>query len=101
DGWFRTSDLGRVDGDGFLFVAGRRSEVIVLGGGKKVDPEGLEKIYGANPAIREIAILERRGGLVALVVPETGSADMPTTQIADHVRIALASAAAALPSYQR
>jgi long-chain acyl-CoA synthetase len=101
DGWFRTTDLGRRDGDGFLFVTGRRSEVIVLGGGKKVDPEGLEKIYGADPTIREIAILERSGGLVALVVPETGGADLPATQITDRIRVALAGTATALPSYQR
>jgi long-chain acyl-CoA synthetase len=101
DGWFRTTDLGRRDADGFLYVAGRRSEVIVLGGGKKVDPEGLEKIYGADPAIREVAILERSGGLVALVVPETGAADLAATQIADRVRVALAGKASGLPSYQR
>ena len=101
DRWFRTTDLGRRDGDGFLYVAGRRSEVIVLGGGKKVDPEGLEKIYGVDPAIREIAILERSGGLVALVVPETGAAELPATQLADRIRVALAATASTLPSYQR
>ena len=59
DGWFRTGDLGYIDGDGYLYVTGRAKEMIVLGGGKKVFPEPLEKIYAASPYIREIALLER------------------------------------------
>src|SRR5207244_7074351 len=66
-GWFRTGDLGLIDRDGFLFVTGRTKEVLVLGGGKKVVPEDLERIYGSAPEIAEIAVLEDKGTLVALV----------------------------------
>ena len=102
DGWFRTADAGWLDRDGFLFVTGRRGDIIVLGGGKKVDPEELERIYGASPQIREIAVLERGGALVALIVPElsrlhSGSA----IQMSDAIHVALSDQAAHLPSYQR
>jgi long-chain acyl-CoA synthetase len=70
DGWFRTGDLGFIDRDGFLFVTGRTKEVLVLGGGKKVIPEDLERIYGSAPEIAEIAVLEDKGVLVALVRPD-------------------------------
>ena len=89
DGWFRTGDLGRLDRDGFLYVTGRRGETITLGGGKKAHPEALEELYGDSPYIREIAILERQGSLVALVVPElTATRTGPSTHIDDAIRVA-------------
>lgn len=102
DGWFRTGDLGRVDADGFLYVTGRLKETIVLGGGKKVHPEEIEKLYGSNPYIREIAVLERQGSLVALVLPNFEAIHTgPTARIDEAIRVALASRAQSLPSYQR
>lgn len=78
DGWFRTGDLGFIDRDGFLFVTGRTKEVLVLGGGKKVVPEDLERVYGSAPEIAEIAVLEDKGALVALVRPD----HVPTCSLA-------------------
>ena len=69
DGWFHTGDLGFLDDSGFLFVTGRAKEILVLGGGKKVSPEELERIYGTAPEIVELAVLEDKGDLVALVRP--------------------------------
>lgn len=100
--WFRTGDLGRIDADGFLTVTGRTKEILVLGGGKKVNPEALEKMYGANPAIQEIAVLERDGALVALVLPDfKGIRETSGARPEDAVRIALGESARALASYQR
>jgi long-chain acyl-CoA synthetase len=100
-GWFRTGDLGRLDAEGFLHVTGRIKEALVLGGGRKVHPEELERAY-ASPFIREMAVIERDGRLVALVVPDLDAlARAGNPQIEDAVRVALGSAAQALPAYQR
>ena len=102
DAWFRTGDLGFVDRDGFLFVTGRAKEVLVLGGGKKVIPEDLERVYGDAPEISEIAVLEDKGALVALVRPDPGKLrDRGATNLRDGVRVILAEKAQNLPSYQR
>ena len=69
DGWFRTGDLGRLDEDGYLFIAARATETIILQSGKKVYPETVEKAYVGIAIIREIAVLRSDGGLAALVVP--------------------------------
>jgi len=102
DGWFKTGDLGHVDEDGFLFVSGRAGDLLVLGGGKKVDPETLERIYGGSRYIREIAVLEHKGSLAALIVPSLeASYEGGAMHIDTAIRIELASRAQALPSYQR
>jgi long-chain acyl-CoA synthetase len=70
DGWLRTGDLGRLDDSGYLYVASRTQELIVLPSGEKVLPEEVESVYERSPIIREIAVLEQGGVLVALVVPD-------------------------------
>ena len=102
DGWFRTGDLGFTDRDGFLFVAGRIKETLVLGGGKKVSPEDLERVYGDAPEIAELALLEDKGALVALVRPDPARLrDRGATNIRDGIRVILGETAQRLPSYQR
>lgn len=64
DGWLHTGDIGYVDADGFLFVSGREKNVIVLGSGKKVQPEELEAVLFAHPDIEEgciVGIHSQRG----------------------------------------
>ena len=102
DGWFRTGDLGRLDEDGRILITGRAKEMIVLGGGKNVFPEEVEKVLSASPFIQELALLERQGALVALVVPETDAIEASgSTRVDDVIRVEVAARAQSLPSFQR
>lgn len=102
DGWFRTGDLGFVDTEGYVHIVGRMKEMIVLGGGKNVFPEELEKRFLEAPAIAEVGLLEKSGALVALVVPdEAAIAASGTPRIEDAVRVALTTVAQTLPTWQR
>jgi long-chain acyl-CoA synthetase len=53
DGWLHTGDIGHLDRDGYLFISGRKKNVIVLGSGKKVQPEELEAVLFEHPFIEE------------------------------------------------
>ncbi len=102
EGWFRTGDLGYLDEDGFLYVTGRAKEVIVLGGGENIYPEDVEKAYAPHPQIREIAVLERNGSLVGLVVPDLAAIKaVGALRNEDAIKVALTSVAQHLPSFQR
>jgi len=98
EGWFRTGDLGRFDDDGYLYVTGRVSTLIVTPGGENIQPDELEARYEAHPAIREIGVLQREGTLVGLAVP---SREVSGDEVIGPVKEALAEVGRDLPSYQR
>ncbi len=56
DGWFYTGDMGRIDKDGYLFITGRKKNVIVLGNGKNVFPEEIEQLLYESNAISECIV---------------------------------------------
>ena len=56
DGWYHTGDLGRIDGEGFVWITGRASRTIVLSSGKKIAPEELEEKVLALPGFREVLV---------------------------------------------
>lgn len=70
DGWFRTGDLGRFDGKGYLYVGGRVSTMIVTESGENVQPDDVERAYEEHPLISEIGVLSKNRRLVGLAVPD-------------------------------
>ncbi|GAB4587117.1 AMP-dependent synthetase/ligase [Nocardia sp. IFM 10818] len=66
--WLRTGDLGRIDADGFVYITGRRKEILVTSGGKNVSPTPLEDRVRLHPLVSNCMVLgEARSYVTALV----------------------------------
>jgi len=66
--WLRTGDLGRLDEDGYLYLTGRKKELLITAGGKNVAPSVLEDIVREHWLIAEcVAVGDRRPYVAALV----------------------------------
>ncbi|MDR2793848.1 MAG: AMP-binding protein [Treponema sp.] len=75
DGWLKTGDLGYIDDLGFIYISGRKKNLIVSSGGKNIYPEEIEAHFSGSRVIGEVLVVGRKepehGGehIFAVVVP--------------------------------
>jgi long-chain acyl-CoA synthetase len=66
--WFRSGDLGKLDEDGFLYIVGRKKELIVTAGGKNVAPAVLEDRLRAHPLVSQCMVVGDNQPFIAALV---------------------------------
>jgi long-chain acyl-CoA synthetase len=68
DGWFRTGDIGELDGQGFLHITDRKKDLIATAGGKKISPQNIQKLLQNCPLVSHALIVgDRRPYITALI----------------------------------
>jgi long-chain acyl-CoA synthetase len=106
-GWLRTGDLGYLDREGYLFITGRKKEVIVLSSGINIFPEEAEEGYLKTPLIKEIGVLGVEGkgkteGLFGIVVPNLNYAtEASVGSIRQALKEEIGRLSTGLPSHMR
>lgn len=70
DGWLKTGDLGYVDEDGFIFLTGRKKNLIITPNGENVSPEEIENKLGEDRLVQEVLVRESEGAIEAEIFPD-------------------------------
>mgnify|MGYP004668661629 CR=1 FL=1 len=108
DGFFRTGDIGHIDKDGYIYLTGRKKNIILLSNGKNIYPEEIEEYLDDVPLISESVVLGRQKGnaetaITAIIVPnmeDPALAGKTPSQVYDAIRAAVMAVNRRLPSFK-
>ncbi len=87
DGWLYTGDMGSKDKDGYIFISGRKKNVIVLSSGKNVFPEEIETLVNLSPAIKECVVYAEGDDIKCTIVTDANFEGDAKEAVKEHINV--------------
>lgn len=102
DGWLYTGDIAEIDPAGYVYITGRKKELIVSSNGKKIYPARIEGLFKTDPVINQVLLIgDKLPFVTALITINTAAAETVKGPVEEHVQKTVARINKQLASFEQ